>query len=31
MQSKTKEFIHKLQKLTDECNEKDERIESLTT
>ena len=31
MQSKTKDFIHKIQKLTDECNEKDDRIESLTT
>ena len=31
MQSKTKEFIHKIQKLTDECNDKEERLESLTT
>ena len=31
MQSKTKDFIHKIQKLTDECNDKEERLESLTT
>ena len=31
MQSKTKEFIHRIQKLTDECNEKDDKIELLTT
>ena len=31
MQAKTKEYKNKIQQLTDECNEKEDKIDLLTT